>query len=110
MAKYNIQNKEFELKPITLGQIKKLAGLLKDVEIGEETSPMQIVEQVAGSDSNAFFDTIFGETGVKWDDVPYDTIEEIMLDFLSVNPRLKNRLTGLLGSLGLTQAESQTHL
>lgn len=98
---YVIQGKTLTLEKVTLGQVKGMLKLFQDLDIQPETKMTDVVDVLIQKKIDAFADVIFGgqAKGIKWDQVPYDDFDQIVEDFLALNPRLKNRLMGLFGSL-----------
>ncbi len=97
--KYNIQGKELELKPVTISQIRVVTAAFMELEIDEATKLPELLDKLLNEKLDEVAEAIFPKSGVKWGDVTYELVDEIVEDFLSLNPRLTNRLRSLSGSL-----------
>lgn len=102
MKKYKIAGKEFTQKPITVGQMKQFSALLQDFNVDENSSFKDLIAGLMENKVPEVMAIILQGPGVKsinWDKVPYDQLDEVIEDFLSLNPRLTRRLKDLLNAL-----------
>ncbi len=99
---YEIQGKRLVLKPITVGQVKQLLVLFENLEVDENTSFKDVLDALLGDKLSQAMGIIFPNQGVetiRWDEVPFELLDEVVTDFLHLNPRLTNRLKRFFGSL-----------
>lgn len=101
MKKYQIQGKEFSLREkATFGQVKSCLSLLKTLDVGEKDSLIDIVMKL-GDDMGSFMQVIFDNQlelaiDVVWGEVDFDTVSEVIGDFLSSSTQLQKGLSKFL--------------
>jgi len=101
---FKIQDKKLQLNPLTIGQVKKMSQIMKDLEVTEQTDIAELISQIIDKKLPEFMEIIFpGQNvkGIKWDEVEYETLDEVIESFLSLNPRLTKRLRSLFVNLAL---------
>jgi len=106
---FKVQGKQLQLKPLTIGQVKKFISVIKDLEIDEKMVVADLISKIIDEKLTEFMEIIFPKQGaknIKWDEVEYDTFDEIIEHFLSLNPRLTERLRNLLKNLDLLETET----
>ena len=99
---YTIQGKTLVLKPLTVGQVKQLLSLMEDLDVDENTSFGALLDKVLGEKLEQAMSIIFPNQQaeqIRWYDVEYETLDEVVTDFLHLNPRLIERLKRFFGSL-----------
>ncbi len=103
---WTIDGTVLELTPITIAGTKKLLSLFADLDVNEESTFVSLLDRLASDKLAGFMKILFGEDAatISWQDVPYDTVDEIVEFFLTTNPRLKARLQQLFGNLVSTPA------
>jgi hypothetical protein len=107
MKEYLIQGKKLKQQPLTLDQVIGFTDLIESYEVQKENTALsEILRWVVKHKMPEFAKVIFpgqGADEIDWLNVPYEQVDEVVEDFLSLNPRLKKRLSGLLGSSVLKQ-------
>lgn len=95
---YEINGQKFVLKPLVVKQLKMLTELFEDLKIDPAESNVQIINKLITEHLTKIMGIIFyGQPWEKvdWQEVPYETIDEVVESFFVLNPRLKMRLTQL---------------
>ena len=111
---YTISGNRFEQRPITIRQFRAVMEIIGEFEAAEIKNYEDLLANLTGAALTDFMSRVIfpnqkAET-IDWEDVPFDTIDEVMADFFDLNPRLKKRLSEFFGSLkpmilqALTQA------
>jgi hypothetical protein len=103
--KYEIQGKKIEQRPLKIRQIRDFIKLVASLDLGEDKKTLQdvkaneIIDLMLSDKVKEAASILFGEKAkaINWDEVEYETIEEIVNDFLSLNPNLAKRLRSLFG-------------
>ena len=107
MAKYKIQDFELVMSPLKIRQIRELLKVVSSLDIGEkksleEVKAEELIDLLLSDKVKEVAQILFGDDSqkVNWDEVEYETVEEIVKDFLSLNPGLVERLKSLFGFSG----------
>lgn len=112
MKKYKINGKEFTLKKLTWGQFTRFFSLIEKVDVNLESSPLTILGNAIRDNASGIFSEIIfpgqGAEKIDWNDVDYDIVDEVLEDFLHSNPRLRRRLSQLIGSFASMMAAAAT--
>lgn len=98
---YPIAGREFKLYKVKMAQLALFSDFVKQLNLSTNTSMVDIVNNLLENEIGSFMDMIFPNQGAKnvdWLEVDYDTVDEVLTDFFTVNPRLKERLKGLLST------------
>ena len=103
---WTINGEKLELKQITIAGTKKLLALFSDLDIDETSNFLGLLDKLVDEKLAGFMEIIFGPdaAAISWEEVPFDTVDEMVSLFFDINPRLKARLQQLFGSLVSTQA------
>lgn len=86
--KYEVQGHILTLRETaTYKQVANALKLMGELEVDENTSFPKLVNELAAQGETLFTDTIFyyepNARQIKWDEVPFDTIVDMVQDFLS---------------------------
>ncbi len=103
---WTIEGKKLELEQITIAGTKKLLALFSDLDIDETSNFISLLDKLVDEKMSGFMEIIFGPGAaeISWEEVPFDTVDEMVSLFFDINPRLKARLQQLFGNLVSTPA------
>lgn len=98
---YTIFDRLFTQGPLTLNQFRKFLSILEHFEVGESDSFASVLTQLSADRVNEVMGIVLegDHDKIDWNEAPFDLIDEVVTDFLSLNPRLKLRLSELLSTL-----------
>ena len=99
---YTIADQKFILKKFKVGQFKRITELFGNIDIKEDSTFPQIITQITDNKIETFMSIIFeGQPvdKVKWSEIDYDTVDEVIDDFFLLNGRLKMRLMQFFATL-----------
>ncbi len=105
---YKIQGNVLKQTQLTIRQMKGFAALVAGIDIEADITVAGVIEKITSEKIAEFMTVLFPEDADKidWDAVTYEQIDEIIEDFLSLNPRLKKRLLSLFASLASMPADA----
>ena len=98
---YPIAGRELKLYKVKMAQIALFSDFVKRLNLSTSTTMVDVVNNLLENEIGSFMDMIFpnqGANGIDWLEVDYDTVDEVLTDFFTVNPRLKERLKSLLST------------
>ena len=103
---YQIAGRQFRLEKLKIGQLKLfdelVKGLALDPALPVAEAMAALLDHFLEEKLSLVMQIIFpgqGAEKLEWLAVDYDTIDEVVEDFLSLNPRLKRRLKSLFSTL-----------
>ena len=104
---YKIQAQVLKQGPLTLRQMRGFAALVSGLD-ADDISVGKLAEKLASEKIVEFMTVLFPEHAEKidWEQVTYEQIDEVIEDFLSLNPRLIKRLRSLFASLASMQGDA----
>jgi hypothetical protein len=99
-ASYVIQDQEVLMNKLTINKMSEVLKFIAELQIDKkEIEVKDIVNVLFGEKVEKLMSILLaGNTDlIKWGEVEYDQVDEIIEDFFLLNPRLEKRLKSLFG-------------
>lgn len=97
---YTIRGKVLILEKVKIIQLEMLADIIGEIDFDQSTKSLaDIVKVIRKQGFGKFMEVAFypqDVSDIKWKDVDFETVDEVIEDFFVLNPRLKKRVSTFL--------------
>ena len=97
---YSINGSVLKLEKVKVIQLEMFADIIGDIDFGDKGTGLQdIIRVIRKQGFDKFMEVAFypeDVSHIKWSEVDYEIVDEVIEDFFVLNPRLKKRALEVL--------------